>query len=98
MNYKPQTIKCFDENKIKNLYQTHCVEDNKKSLTINGESVKAKDLQAHYGDKPVAQVNTTFSKVETNTDLEEIKDEDMGSTSNSGHIEVLGDGTSKDSE
>ena len=72
MKYKPQTIKCFDDAKIKRLYQSLCVEGKKKSFTINSETVKATDLEAHYGPKPYVQVNTTFSKVETNTVIEEI--------------------------
>lgn len=95
MKYKEQTIKCFDDAKIKNLYQSLCVEGSKKSLIVNGEEVKAKDLEAHYGDKPVAQVNTTFK---VDKDIKETKDEDMGRTQSGGHIEVLGDGTSKESE
>lgn len=92
MKYNEQTIKCFDDSKIKNLYQEHCVEGSKKSLIINGEEVKAKDLEAHYGGKPVAKINTK------DTDIKEEKDEDLGTTSNSGHIEESGDGISKESE
>ena len=96
MKYSEQTIKCFDDNKIKNLYQTLCVEGKKKSFMINSEVVKATDLEAHYGQKPVVQVNNTFNKVDK--DLEETKNEDMGTTLHSGHTEEPGDGISKESE
>lgn len=95
MKYKTQTIKCFDDAKIKNLYQSLCVEGGKKSFIINGEEVKAKDLEAHYGPKPKVQVNTTFK---VDKDIKETKDEDMAGTQSTGHIEEPGDGTSKESE
>lgn len=89
MNYKEQTIKCFDDAKIKKLYAEL---GSKKSIIINGEQVKTKDLEAHYGEKPKVQVNTKH------TDIKEEQDEDMGTTQSTGHIEVLGDGISKESE
>lgn len=92
MNYKEQTIKCFDDAKIKKLYAEL---GSKKSIIINGEKVKATDLEAHYGDKPKVQVNTTFK---VDKDIKEEQDEDMGTTQSTGHIEVLGDGISKESE
>ncbi len=92
MNYKEQTIKCFDDAKIKNLYQSLCVEGSKKSFVINGEEVKATDLEAHYGGKPVAKINTKH------TDIKEEQHEDMGRTQSTGHLEEPGDGTSKESK
>ena len=92
MKYKTQTIKCFDDAKIKKLYAEL---GSKKSIIINGEQVKAKDLEAHYGPKPKGQVNTTFK---VDKDIKETKHEDMAGTQSGGHIEVLGDGTSKESK